>query len=281
LGEFEVTRSLGSGSYGKVKLVRNVLNGSVVAVKIVNRFAVEARTDASHPDHRRAVTLDKRVAREANLSQVLGGLHPNIVPLELLRVTERHFYLFYRYIDGMNLADLVNLAAENSNSSGITGGIGERLARPLIRQVIETVAFCHAHSVVHRDIKLDNLMVDNTGRVHLIDFGLAHFYAQESQLKTFCGSLPYTAPELIRGLKYTGPEVDVWSLGVTLYRLVLGRFPFGDPMDDACWAQILASEFPAPPVHECTQTFHDLLRRMLRASPRSRAPLALIMMHPW
>ncbi|KAJ1866654.1 Non-specific serine threonine protein kinase, partial [Coemansia sp. RSA 990] len=98
LGEFEVERTLGQGSYGKVKLMRSALTGEQFAVKIIRRLRV--RTDL-----RKAKTLDRRVVREANLAAILDQLHPHIVPLHDLQATDTHFYLFYAFVEDPTLAE--------------------------------------------------------------------------------------------------------------------------------------------------------------------------------
>ncbi|KAJ1815319.1 Serine/threonine-protein kinase, partial [Coemansia sp. RSA 2598] len=262
LGEFEIQRTLGQGSYGKVKLMRSALSHELFAVKIIKRYPPHKHRRGHH-EYRKAKTLDRRVVREANLAAILGQLHPHIVPLHDFRVTDTHFYLFYAYVNGVTLAERVGSA-----------GLSEDEARAIFKPVTETIAFCHRYSVIHRDIKLENVLLDYAdegdnarplllpregskssrnvvsnanstgpgsmadaaadptgarssadyraasvfdGRVKLIDFGLANFFDGTSLMETFCGSLPYTAPEILRGDAYVGPEIDVWSLGVLLY----------------------------------------------------------------
>ncbi|KAJ1662971.1 Serine/threonine-protein kinase [Coemansia sp. RSA 1813] len=268
LGEFEVERTLGQGSYGKVKLMRSALTGERLAVKIIRRYAPHKRR-RGHAEWRKARTLDRRVVREANLASILGGRHPGIVPLTDFRVTDTHFYLFYAYVDGETLAERIG-----------NSGLSENEARGVFRGVAEAVAFCHAHSVIHRDIKLENIMVTRTdGQARLIDFGLANFFDGASLMETFCGSLPYTAPEILRGDAYVGPEVDVWSLGVLLYVTLAGRFPFDDPAQPRNYDKIMAADFALRP--DMSGLLRDLLTRMLEPSVARRISMADVLAHPW
>ncbi|KAJ2403185.1 Serine/threonine-protein kinase [Coemansia sp. RSA 2559] len=268
LGEFEVERTLGQGSYGKVKLMRSALTGERLAVKIIRRYAPHKRR-RGHAEWRKARTLDRRVVREANLASILGGRHPGIVPLTDFRVTDTHFYLFYAFVDGETLAERIG-----------SSGLGEDEARGVFRGVAEAVAFCHAHSVIHRDIKLENIMIARAdGQARLIDFGLANFFDGASLMETFCGSLPYTAPEILRGDAYVGPEVDVWSLGVLLYVTLAGRFPFDDPAQPRNYDKIMAADFALRP--SMSGLLHDLLTRMLEPSVARRISMADVLAHPW
>ncbi|KAJ2882726.1 Serine/threonine-protein kinase, partial [Coemansia aciculifera] len=148
LGEFEVIRTLGQGSYGKVKLMRSALTAEQFAVKIIKRYP-PYKHRRGHAEYRKAKTLDRRVVREANLAAILGQLHPHIVPLHDFRVTDTHFYLFYAYVDGVTLAERVG-----------SGGLSECEARAVFKPVVETIRFCHQYSVIHRDIKLENVLID-------------------------------------------------------------------------------------------------------------------------
>ncbi|KAJ1799167.1 Serine/threonine-protein kinase [Coemansia sp. RSA 2399] len=268
LGEFEVERTLGQGSYGKVKLMRSALTGERLAVKIIRRYAPHKRR-RGHAEWRKARTLDRRVVREANLASILGGRHPGIVPLTDFRVTDTHFYLFYAFVDGETLAERIG-----------SSGLGEDEARGVFRGVAEAVAFCHAHSVIHRDIKLENIMITRAdGQARLIDFGLANFFDGASLMETFCGSLPYTAPEILRGDAYVGPEVDVWSLGVLLYVTLAGRFPFDDPAQPRNYDKIMAADFALRP--SMSGLLRDLLTCMLEPSVARRISMADVLAHPW
>ncbi|KAJ2698734.1 Serine/threonine-protein kinase [Coemansia sp. IMI 203386] len=293
LGEFEIQRTLGQGSYGKVKLMRSALSHELFAVKIIKRYPPHKHR-RSHPEYRKAKTLDRRVVRESNLAAILGQLHPHIVPLHDFRVTDTHFYLFYAYVDGVTLAERVG-----------TTGLNEDEARAIFKPVAETVAFCHRYSVIHRDIKLENVLLDYAadctrgpqqlsgdnsptdhrtasvfdGRVKLIDFGLANFFDGTSLMETFCGSLPYTAPEILRGDAYVGPEIDVWSLGVLLYVMLTGQFPFDDPAQAKNFDKIMAGDFALRP--QMSRELQDLLVRMLEPNAKRRIAMKAVLNHAW
>ncbi|KAJ1976902.1 Serine/threonine-protein kinase [Dimargaris verticillata] len=268
LGEYEVIRTLGQGSYGKVKLVRNSLTQEKMAVKIIRRYP-HHKHKRDHPDHKRARTLDQRVLREANLCRILGDRHPNILRLKIFRVTDGHFFLFYEYVDGVTLSDRIGRT-----------GLPEAKAREYFREIVEAIGYCHAYSIIHRDLKLENIMIDNHSKgVKLIDFGLANFYDRNSMLKTACGSIPYTAPEILRGDRYMGPEVDIWSLGVLLYVLITGMLPFGDPSVAKNFENIMAGNFWIP--YSMSDELQNLLIRMLEPNVGQRIQLSEIAAHPW
>lgn len=98
--------------------------------------------------------------------------------------------------------------------------------------------YCHRNSIVHRDLKVENILISSDGTIKVIDFGLSNLFSPTSQLSTFCGSLYFAAPELLEGKLYVGPEVDVWSFGIVLYVLVCGQVPFDDPTMQGMHAKV-------------------------------------------
>lgn len=107
--------------------------------------------------------------------------------------------------------------------------------------------YCHRNSIVHRDLKIENILISKSGNIKIIDFGLSNLYSSRSHLSTFCGSLYFAAPELLNAKVYTGPEVDIWSFGIVLYVLVCGKVPFDDQSMPALHAKIKRGfvEYPA------------------------------------
>lgn len=143
---------------------------------------------------RKRTSLEERIHREVKLTCLLR--HPHIVSLLDFRMDRSKYYLFYEYIEGRSLSDRVG-----------TRGLKEGQVRKYAAQLASALAFCHAHSVVHRDVKVENILVDKQDNIFLIDFGLASFYCQDSLLHTSCGSVPYSSPEILRGVPYVGKFV--------------------------------------------------------------------------
>ena len=118
------------------------------------------------------------------------------------------------------------------------GKLKEKQARKFSRQIVSALDYCHRNSIVHRDLKIENILISKTGDIKIIDFGLSNLFAPRGHLKTFCGSLYFAAPELLQARAYVGPEVDVWSFGIVLYVLVCGKVPFDDQSMPALHAKI-------------------------------------------
>ncbi|VDD82010.1 unnamed protein product [Mesocestoides corti] len=155
----------------------------------------------------------------------------------------------------------------------------EKDARVKFRQIVSAVQYCHAKNIVHRDLKAENLLLDESMNLKIADFGFSNNYSSGRKLDTFCGSPPYAAPELFLGRKYDGPEVDVWSLGVILYTLVSGSLPFDGKNLKELRECVLRGSYRVPfyMSHECEM----LLRKMLVLNPTKRASLLDIMKDKW
>lgn len=126
------------------------------------------------------------------------------------------------------------------------GRLRERAARKFARQMGSALQYSHANSIVHRDLKIENILISKTGNIKIIDFGLSNLFSPNSHLQTFCGSLYFAAPELLNAKVYIGPEVDVWSFGIVLFVLVCGKVPFDDQSMPALHAKIKRGQVEYP-----------------------------------
>ncbi|KAI9722803.1 MAG: serine/threonine-protein kinase KIN2 [Chrysothrix sp. TS-e1954] len=265
-GQWNLGKTIGAGSMGKVKLARNVDTGETVAVKIVPRLSQDdhrSQQDRERAEHSKEV----RTAREAAIVTLMS--HPYICGMRDVVRTNYHWYMLFEYVNGGQMLDYIISH----------GRLKEKPARKFARQIASALDYCHRNSVVHRDLKIENILISKTGDIKIIDFGLSNLFSPRSQLKTFCGSLYFAAPELLQAKQYTGPEVDIWSFGIVLYVLVCGKVPFDDQSMPQLHAKIKkgAAEYPPWLSTEC----RHIISRMLVTDPSKRASLSEIMNHPW
>ncbi|OIR57008.1 MAG: CAMK/CAMKL/KIN1 protein kinase [Amphiamblys sp. WSBS2006] len=260
VGMYRVIKTLGSGSTGKVSLAQDLSTGKRVALKVVPRLWDSTGKEAVEK-------RERRIFKEAALVHVLR--HPNIVYFREMYVTRKMFCMVFEYVDGTPMIDLVLRGGKQS----------ETRARGYFREILSAVEYIHAHSIVHWDLKIENIMVDSQGTVRLLDFGLSSLYCEDEHLRTFCGSLYFAAPELLSGRSYVGPEIDVWSLGVILFVLACGKVPFDDCSVSKLRSKIKRGQFCIPKgvSNEC----RDLLKRMLDADRTTRIELGGVIDHPW
>lgn len=133
--------------------------------------------------------------------------------------------------------------------------------------------------MVHRDLKPENILLDHKKHIRIVDFGLSNTYKKGELLKTPCGSPCYAAPEMIRGEKYDGLRVDLWSCGIILFAMLCGYLPFEDPDTSSLYKKILSGSYN---VHKTvTDDARDLLSRILNGNQYERYSISQIRNHPW
>jgi carbon catabolite-derepressing protein kinase len=159
------------------------------------------------------------------------------------------------------------------------GRLQEDKARKFFQQIVCAVEYCHRHKIVHRDLKPENLLLDENYNVKIADFGLSNIMTDGNFLKTSCGSPNYAAPEVISGKLYAGPEVDVWSCGVILYVLLVGRLPFDDEYIPTLFKKIAAGNYSIPTYLSAGSV--SLIKKMLMVNPVHRITIGDIRQDPW
>lgn len=265
LGNYHMSKTLGAGSMGKVKLGVHSRTRDKVAIKIIPR--VQPNPNMTPAQQEKEDNRETRTIREASIMMVLH--HPYIVSLYEVMVLPHHYYMILEHVDGGQMLDYIISH----------GKLKEKHARKFARQIASALDYCHRNSIVHRDLKIENILISKSGNIKIIDFGLSNLYSPRSHLSTFCGSLYFAAPELLNAKVYTGPEVDVWSFGIVLYVLVCGKVPFDDQSMPALHAKIKRGfvEYPAWLSNDC----RHLLSKMLVTVPSQRATMAEVLAHPW
>ncbi|KAJ1729538.1 Serine/threonine-protein kinase [Coemansia biformis] len=246
----------------------DVASAAGVSVRVQRKVRLlQPRERYTTKDRERRENKDIRIVREVAINRLLH--HPNICMLHDVVVHPNHYYIFQELVSGGQMLDYIISH----------GRLKEKHARKFARQIASAINYCHHNSIVHRDLKIENILISASGNIKLIDFGLSNLYSPRSQLSTFCGSLYFAAPELLNAQPYTGPEVDLWSFGVVLYVLVCGKVPFDDQSMPALHAKIKRGhvEYPAWLSPEC----RHLLSRLLVVAPQRRATMAEAVRHPW
>lgn len=263
LKQFRIVRVLGTGSSSKVVLGINTDNNEKVAIKIVPRRVGEKEHHAGDKSSK----ADIRIFRETIMSALIN--HPYIVRLKDFLYSELHFFLIFEYVKGKQLYDVIVNEGE----------LEERVAKRYFRQLVSAIDYIHRNAIVHRDLKIENILIDENGNVKLIDFGLSNFYDNKMLLNTFCGSLYFAAPELLMGNRYCGPEIDIWSLGVILFVLLNGCVPFDDKDVVSLQGKIKEGSFEFK--RYLSEEVKELIFGMLQPNPSCRYTLEHIISSPW
>uniref|UniRef100_A0A8C4NME0 non-specific serine/threonine protein kinase n=1 Tax=Eptatretus burgeri TaxID=7764 RepID=A0A8C4NME0_EPTBU len=251
---YEFLETLGKGTYGKVKKALERSTGRMVAVKTIRKDKVKDEADMVH------------VRREIEITSSL--IHPHIISIYEVFENQDKIVIVMEYASQGELYDYVSERRK----------LPESEARRFFRQMVSALHHCHKNGVVHRDLKLENVLLDSDCNVKIADFGLSSVFRRGSFLQTFCGSPLYASPEIVNGRPYQGPEVDSWALGVLLYTLVYGTMPFDGRDYKTLVRQISHGEYhePSQPSDAC-----GLIRWMLMVNPERRATIEDIANHWW
>eukprot|EP00291_Cryptomonas_curvata_P013600 CAMPEP_0172188732 /NCGR_PEP_ID=MMETSP1050-20130122/22114_1 /TAXON_ID=233186 /ORGANISM="Cryptomonas curvata, Strain CCAP979/52" /LENGTH=387 /DNA_ID=CAMNT_0012863313 /DNA_START=248 /DNA_END=1407 /DNA_ORIENTATION=+ len=255
IDHYVLGKTLGIGSFGKVKLAVHKETTVKVAIKVLNKKKVQA------------LDMNDKVWREINVLKLFS--HPHIIRLYEVMDTPTDIYVVMEYVSGGELFD--HIVAK--------GRLSEDEARRFFQQIIAGVEYCHKNMVVHRDLKPENLLLDQALNVKIADFGLSNMIKDGAFLKTSCGSPNYAAPEVISGQLYAGSEVDLWSCGVILYALLCGNLPFDDENIASLFKKIKGGVYTMPGY--LSEGCRDLIPRMLLVDPLARITSSQLRKHPW
>lgn len=243
---YHISKALGEGSYAKVYLAFSVLAGLPVAIKCYEKANIKSESTF------------KCIMKEVEIMKGLN--HPNIVRLIEIFEDEDHIFVVLEHADR---GDLLSYVKNN-------GRLSEAEMARVLGQILNGLHYLHNNKILHRDIKLDNILLTTQGQIKICDFGVSTRVLNKTLIHEHIGTPAYLAPEIIEGGGYTGFQVDVWSLGVMAFICVLGVIPFrGEAIPDLN-KNILHSEPYFPENHGLSPTMHGVLSGMLKKNPRSR-----------
>jgi len=238
----------------------------------------EESDDDEEDDSRRAIKVVKKgnVSELSQLDIEIQAMqmlkHPSVVRLYSVDSDDLHIYLEMELCGGGSLYEHLQ-----------NGPFPEPLARFYFHQLITGLIYCHNMGVCHRDLRLENLLMDNDGNVKITDFGQARIFRKGWDLFStqLVGSLYHLSPEQIRGEVYSGEKVDTWSSGIILYCFVTGRLPFNEADVTQMFEDIKSINYGYLDSDRVSPEARDLIRKMLCSDPDDRVPLDQILLHPW
>ncbi|CAF1858944.1 unnamed protein product [Brassica oleracea var. botrytis] len=256
LGKYEVGRTIGEGSFAKVKFARNTDSGENVAIKIMAKSTILKNKMAD------------QIKREISTMKIVR--HPNIVRLYEVLASPSKIYIVLEFVTGGELFDRIVHK----------GRLEESEARKYFQQLIDAIAHCHCKGVYHRDLKPENLLLDNNGNLKVSDFGLSALPQQGVELlRTTCGTPNYAAPEVLNGQGYDGSAADIWSCGVILFVIMAGFLPFSETDLPSLYRKISAAEFSCP--QWFSADVKSLIQRILDPNPNTRIQIQGIRKDRW
>ncbi|CDY41846.1 BnaA08g03410D [Brassica napus] len=258
VGKYELGRTLGEGNSAKVKLATDIVSGQSFAVKIIDK----SRTSR--------LNVPFQIKREIRTLKVLK--HPNIVRLHEVLASKTKIYMVLECVTGGDLFDRIVSKGKLSETEG----------RKMFQQLIDGISYCHNKGIFHRDLKLENVLLDANGHIKITDFGLSavsQHFREDGLLHTTCGSPNYVAPEVLANKGYDGAASDIWSCGVILYVILTGCLPFDDTNLAVLCRKIFKGDPPVP--RWLSPGAKTMIKRMLDPNPVTRMTVASIMANDW
>ncbi len=246
--DYLITKELGKGSYATVKLAMHKITKKKYAIKIYTR---ESLLD---PQKRSTIKNEINILKQLN--------HNNIMKLYEVIDTSKFYYLVLEYIKGISLLDIMKVEKKRY--------IEEGRALKLFTQIVKGIAYCQSKNINHRDIKLENILVLNNDIIKIIDFGFAVKANKETYQTLLCGTPSYMAPEIVSKKDYIAQYSDIWSLGVLLYTMLYGRFPFRAQEDEDLFDLIKEGFIIFPDTPVISDNIKSLIKKIMNVNPRLR-----------
>ncbi|KDP46753.1 hypothetical protein JCGZ_06541 [Jatropha curcas] len=260
---YTIGKLLGHGQFGYTYVATDKGNGDCVAVKKIekNKMILPIAVED--------------VKREVRILRELTG-HENVVQFYNAFEDDSYVYIVMELCEGGELLDRI-LAKKDSRYS-------EKDAAVVVRQMLKVAAECHLHGLVHRDMKPENFLFKSAkvdSPLKATDFGLSDFIKPGKKFQDIVGSAYYVAPEVLK--RRSGPESDVWSIGVITYILLCGRRPFWDRTEDGIFKEVLRNkpDFRRKPWPTISNSAKDFVKKLLVKDPRVRLTAAQALSHPW
>ncbi|KAM3192303.1 hypothetical protein ACQJBY_069501 [Aegilops geniculata] len=254
VGRYEVGRTIGQGSFAKVKFAVDADTGAPVAMKVLDKATIL--------NHR----MLQQIKKEISIMKIVR--HPNIIRLNEVLAGQTKIYIIMELITGGELFDKI----------ARQGKLRENEARKYFQQLIDAINYCHSKGVYHRDLKPENLLLDSRGNLKVSDFGLSSL-SENGFLHTTCGTPNYVAPEVLSDGGYDGSAADIWSCGVILYVLMAGYLPFEENDLPTLYDKITAAHFSCPDWF--SQGAKSLIQRILDPNPKTRMTIKEMKSDTW
>ena len=255
IGDYIIKKTIGTGTFSTVKLGVHRITQKKVAVKILDKNKIESKDDL------------ERIIREMQILTEMD--HQNVIKIFKIYEEEDNFSIIMEYCEG---GELFNYIVKKQRLS-------EDETCFFFYQIINGIEYIHSKGIAHRDLKPENLLIGKNQILKIIDFGLSNFYDGQKRLETPCGSPCYASPEMVKGKKYDGFNIDIWAIGVILFAMLCGYLPFEDDENDndILFSQIIKNKIDYPSF--LSELSLDMLKKILVSDPLKRITVDEIKKH--
>ena len=262
--KYKIKKLLGEGSFGRVFLAQNIITSELIAMKQIPKTSEDLLSDSE-------------IINEIEILKNLD--HPDIVRIMEFYNTEDNYYIINEYCPGGELFEQINYQ------------FSETQIAVMFRQILSGLAYLHSKNIIHRDLKLENILIKEIEKsretkedlfvLKIIDFGTAKIFDKNKKIKTIVGSSYYIAPEVIN--KKYNRECDLWSAGVILYMFIVGHAPFDGKTDKAIMEQVKKGNFLRNEDRwlNASKEVKDLINKLLIYEPEKRLTAMDALKHPW
>ena len=255
INNYKILGTIGSGTYGKVKLATHIKTKEQVAIKIIEKVKLIRTGD------------EERIKKEMRIMSTLN--HPNILKAFEIFEDEKNFYII---MEKPERGDLFNYIGNKKRLS-----ISESTF--IFYQLVNGIHYLHKNKICHRDLKPENILISSDLIIKIGDFNLSSFFTNENnKLKTNCGSPCYSSPEMLKGNKYKPKPVDIWGIGIILYVMICGQLPFEDSDKDTLYRKVIHCKFNLP--YYVNGNLRKLIKKILVENPNDRIKMENILCDP-
>ena len=257
LEKYSIGKIIGHGAQANVRLCKNKCNGNSYCMKIYNNIFIQNK--------------EKKLAIEKEISILKEISHPNIIKFIEKIYSNHTIYLILECANGITLKSYMK--------NQLNQRLNEVKTKKIFIQLISALSYLHNKNICHRDIKLENIIINEKMNIKIIDLGLGIHFQQNKKLNLYCGTPFFMAPEILKKKEYFGPSVDVWSAGIVLYNLLCGKLPF-KALNEKHLIQIISNGYIDFP-NFISNDAKDLIKKMLCVNPLYRISSNDILKHQW
>ena len=256
INEFEIIKKIGEGSFGVVFKVKYKQTGAIYAIKVLDKNDKKSHEGKSY--FKREIEIMYKIR------------HPNIVRLYTHFEDDHYCYFVMDFVPKGNLYQIIEKQKRKCFDS--------KTVANYLKDLLSAVYYLHNMNpiIIHRDIKLENILVDESGRLKLTDFGWSNYICDDEVRDTFCGTPIYQSPEMIQRKEHDH-NVDIWCLGVIMFELIAGKVPFDTTSKSALQQSILKLQIKWP--SDFPPIAQDLISKILKLDPKERIQIESMFKH--
>ena len=262
LEKYEIGEKLGEGSYATVKICKNKKTNQKYAMKIYDKI----KMDKSYKKN--------FIQSEIDILKLIN--HKNIIKLIEDIYTNEQIIIVQELVEGFSLKDYFN--KEIKNQKNISND-KLNVLKKIFKQIFDAMNYIHKKFISHRDIKMENILMNNNYEIKIIDFGFALYNPEHKIQNFFCGTPKYIAPEILKGKGYYGEEADLWSLGVLINKIYCGDYPFKGKSERKLYFRIRKGKYTIP--ENIPINVKNIIINLINIDPKQRINCESVLNSQW